>query len=105
MRKCEVLSITTAPALAARGACTAETLAPGENSAMSTPLKSYLSRSLDLQDVVLAERNLAAGRARRGDGMHLGDREFPLGENAQHLAADIAGGADHRDLERHGCYS
>ncbi len=23
----------------------------------------------------------------------------PLGENAEHLATDIAGGADHRDLE------
>ncbi len=45
MRNCEVLSITTAPALAARGACTAETLAPGENSAISTPLKSKRSRS------------------------------------------------------------
>ena len=35
MRKCDVLSITTQPALAARGAWTAETFAPGENSAMS----------------------------------------------------------------------
>ena len=40
MRKQEVLSITTQPASAARGACTAETLAPGENSAMSVPRKS-----------------------------------------------------------------
>ena len=32
MRKWEVLSITTAPALAARGECSAETLPPGEDS-------------------------------------------------------------------------
>jgi hypothetical protein len=45
MRNCEVLSITTVPALAARGACTAETLAPGENRPISTPVKSNRSRS------------------------------------------------------------
>ena len=28
-----------------------------------------------------------------------GDGEAALGENAEHLAADIAGGARHRDLE------
>ena len=33
MRNWLVLSITTQPAAAARGACTAETAAPGENSA------------------------------------------------------------------------
>src|SRR5260221_5960547 len=49
MRNCEVLSMTMAPALTARGACTADTLAPGENKAMSTPLKSNLSRSCTLR--------------------------------------------------------
>jgi hypothetical protein len=44
MRNWEVLSITTQPAAAARGACTAETEAPGENRPISTPLKSNLSR-------------------------------------------------------------
>src|SRR5215475_3707459 len=34
-----------APALAARGLCSAETLAPGELSTMSMPLKSNLARS------------------------------------------------------------
>src|SRR3954453_19377052 len=45
MRQYDVLSITIAPALTARGLCSAETLAPGELSTMSTPLKSNLARS------------------------------------------------------------
>jgi hypothetical protein len=45
MRQYEVLSITMAPALAARGLCSAETLAPGELNTMSMPLKSNLARS------------------------------------------------------------
>ena len=45
MRKCEVLSMTTAPAAAARGLCTAETLAPGEDSTISMPAKSKPARS------------------------------------------------------------
>jgi hypothetical protein len=44
MRNCEVLSITTQPAAAARGAWMAETAAPGENKAMSQPAKSNVSR-------------------------------------------------------------
>ena len=44
MRQNEVLSMTMAPALAARGANSAETLAPGDDSTMSTPLKSKFSR-------------------------------------------------------------
>ena len=40
MRKCEVLSMTTAPAAAAFGANIAEILAPGEDSTMSMPRKS-----------------------------------------------------------------
>src|SRR5690625_5914246 len=44
-RKCELLSMTVQPALAARGAYLAEMLPPAENSAKSQPLKSNLSRS------------------------------------------------------------
>ena len=44
MRNWLVLSITTQPAAAARGACTAETEAPGENSPRSQPWKSKVSR-------------------------------------------------------------
>src|SRR5437763_3104870 len=43
MRKQEVLSMTTAPALAARGANAAETLLPGDDSTISGPRKSRLS--------------------------------------------------------------
>ena len=49
MRQYDVLSITTAPALAARGLYSAETLAPGDDSTMSMPLKSNLARSLTLR--------------------------------------------------------
>ena len=44
MRNWLVLSITMQPAAAARGACTAETEAPGENRPMSQPRKSKVSR-------------------------------------------------------------
>src|SRR5262249_53641586 len=44
MRKCEVLSMTTAPAFVARGAKTADTLAPGEERTISIPRKSKVSR-------------------------------------------------------------
>jgi len=40
MRNCEVLSMTMQPSRAARGACSAETEAPGEKSAISMPSKS-----------------------------------------------------------------
>ena len=93
--------MTTAPAFAARGANTAETLAPGEDSTMSMPLKSKVSSACDLEDVVLAERDLAADRARRGERDDLVGREFALGQDGQHFAPDIAGGADHRYFEAH----
>src|SRR5712691_2682599 len=43
MRKHEVLSMTIAPAFAARGANAAETLLPGDDSTMSMPLKLKVS--------------------------------------------------------------
>ena len=49
MRKREVLSMTTAPAFAARGANTSDTLAPGEDSTMSMPRKSNVSRPWTLR--------------------------------------------------------
>src|SRR5271163_3764698 len=42
IRNCEVLSITTAPALAAIGAHIFEISAPGEDKTISTPLKTSL---------------------------------------------------------------
>src|SRR5207302_8652201 len=43
IRQREVLSMTIAPALAARGANSPDTLAPGDDSTMSVPLKSNAS--------------------------------------------------------------
>ncbi len=93
--------MTTAPALAARGANTADTLAPGDDSTMSMPLKSKLFELLDVEHIVLAERHLTADRARRGERDDLVAGELALGQRRQHLAPDIAGGADHRYLEAH----
>ena len=56
---------------------------------------------LHLQRLV-AEGNLGADRARGRQRDHFPDREGALGQNVQHLAAHIAGGADDRDLETHG---
>ena len=53
---------------------------------------------LALEDAI-AERDLLADRARRRQRDDFGDGETALGENLEHLAADIAGGARHRDLE------
>ena len=39
--------------------------------------------------------------AARGKRDHLVGGKRPLGQNIQHLAAHIAGGADHRDLVTH----
>ena len=46
-------------------------------------------------DLAAGEGQLAALGAGRGVGPQLGDRELPLVEDPQHLAADEAGGADH----------
>ena len=47
----------------------------------------------------VAERDLAADRGGGGERDHFGDREPALGEDREHLVADIAGCADDRDLE------
>ena len=52
MRNWLVLSITTQPWAAARGAWMAETAAPGLNSAMSRPVKSKVSRFLIFSTVL-----------------------------------------------------
>src|SRR5262245_7469793 len=49
----------------------------------------------------VAERDLGALAAARGDRHHLVGGEFALGKDVQHLAAHIAGGAYDRDLEAH----
>ena len=52
MRNWLVLSITMQPAAAARGAWIADTAAPGENSAMSQPWKSKVSRLRTLRTIL-----------------------------------------------------
>ena len=57
--------------------------------------------ALDLEDVVLAKRDLAADRARRGQRHDVVGGKLALGEGGQDLASDIAGRADHRYPETH----
>ena len=54
----------------------------------------------DLQRLV-AIGDLDALRAARGERDHLVGGKPPLGEDFEHLAAHIAGGADDRDLVTH----
>ena len=56
---------------------------------------------LDLEDMVLAVGDLAARRALGGDRGHVPCGSPALGEDVQHLTADIAGGAHHRYLKAH----
>ena len=48
---------------------------------------------------LVAERDLAADRGGGGERDNFRDGEAALGEDREHLAADIAGGAGDRDLE------
>ena len=54
----------------------------------------YLQRAI-------AERHLGADRVRGRQRNHLARGKGALGENAQHLAADVSGRADHGNLVRH----
>ena len=46
----------------------------------------------------VAERDFLADRPGRSERDDFGDGKAALGENRKHLAPDIAGGPDHRDL-------
>ena len=50
---------------------------------------------------LVAERDLDAHALARGERHHLVGGKAPLGQDIEHLAAHIAGGADDRDLETH----
>ena len=50
---------------------------------------------------LVAVGDLDAHAVARGERNHLVGGEMPLGEDIEHLAAHIAGGADDRDLETH----
>jgi len=51
--------------------------------------------------LLVAIGDLDAHRLARGDGKHLVGGEFALGKNIEHLAPDIAGGADDGDFVTH----
>ena len=91
--------MTTGPALPifADLACESE---PTAISTMSSRVKSKLSMSWRLQGAV-AVGDLAADRLARGERVDLVDGELQLLEDVQHLAADIARGADDRDAVAH----
>ena len=57
--------------------------------------------ALDLEDIVLAEGNLLADRARRGQCHDIVGGKIALGEGGQDLASDIAGRADHGYFKTH----
>ena len=50
---------------------------------------------------LVAEGDFDAHRAARGEGEHLVGGELALGQDIEHLAPDIAGGADDCDLVTH----
>src|SRR3990172_5114937 len=93
MRHCEELSMTSAPRRAASGARTAETDAPAEKRAMSTP-----SKASGVASDTAADADRTPVRA-RGQRTELGHGEAALGEDLDHRLPDDAGGADDRDGE------
>ena len=94
--------MTTQPAAAARGLCTAETLAPGEDRAMSTPLKSKLARSWTLRTLSSPKETSLPGRTLGGERDHIVDGKFAVRQCLQHLAADISRGTYHCNSVAHG---
>ena len=101
MRNCEVLSITTQPAAAARGACTLDTAAPGENRPRSQPSKSKSSSERTLSTWSSPKLTSLPAEPLRCERDHLVHRKLPLGEDVQHLVPDRAGRADHRNPVAH----
>ena len=93
--------MTTAPALAARGANAADTLAPGDDSTMSMPLKSKVSSAWTLR--MSSSPNETSRPIERDEASATTSSagKFALGQGRQHLAPDIAGRADHRYFEAH----
>ena len=101
MRNCEVLSITTQPAAAARGACTLDTAAPGENRPRSKPSKSKSSSGRTVSTRSSPKLTSLPAEPLRCERHHLVHRKLPLGEDVQHLVPDRAGRADHRNSVAH----
>ena len=98
MRQTEELSITTQPCAPMRGDHSFDTAPPADIRQMSTSEKSKFSSALHLRTRSPNEtsRPIELGEARAID---LGNGKAALGENGEHLAADIAGGACDGDPE------
>ena len=93
MRQAEVLSTTTAPAAASRGASSLDALAPVEQRAMSSPTQVSRRRVLDL-DLAVGPRQPRPGRSSRGEEPDVVGREGALDEDRSDDAADLPGGAE-----------
>ena len=100
MRHALELSMTTAPARAANGANSRETLAPALKSAMSTPANES-GPSFSIVTSLPAKRRLRAGRSRRSQGDDALDRKLAGLQGPQHLTAYSAGGSCDGNDERH----
>ena len=101
MRKREVLSIDHGAGLCRARREFLRHLGAGRGKHDVDPAEIVGVETLDLEDVILAEGDLAADRARRGQSHHIIGRKLALGEGGQDLAPDIAGRADHRYPETH----
>ncbi len=86
----------TAPAAAAARREIGRDLGAGRGQHDVDALEVEVIEALDLQHLLFAEGDVAAGRALRRQGDHFVDREIALRQRLQHLAAHIARGADHR---------
>ena len=101
MRNWLVLSMTMQPAAAARGACTAETAAPGLNRPMSQPVKSNLSRFCTVSTCLSPKLTCWPAERPEARAATSLTGKLALGEGFQHLAPDRPGGADDRDPVAH----
>ena len=92
--------MTTQPCAAIRGLHSLETAEPADIRAKSTPRKSKFSRSRHFSrwspndtSTPIERREAMANTSSAG--------ELPLGEDIEHLPADIAGGSNDSDLVTH----
>ncbi len=90
--------MTRQPCAPIRGDHSFDTAPPADIRQMSVAGEIVVVERLALQRPV-AERDFPADRLGRGERDDFRDGKTPLGENGEHFATDIAGGADDRDLE------
>jgi hypothetical protein len=100
MRQAEELSITTAPAAPIFGDHSFDTAPPGRHQADVDVGEVIMLQRFDLQRAV-AIGDLDAHAAARRQAPPPRRQGIALVENVEHLAPDIAGGADHCDFVTH----